>query len=66
MQQIEQDNYEQDLAEHLSIKLALAIHYSAFNLGYFRKIMHAQLAGLVILPHGLGLDKAGYQELRKA
>ena len=66
MNQILQHQCKQDLAEKLSVKLALSIHYSALNLAYCKQIMRAQLSGNIVLPHGLGLDKARYQELRKA
>ena len=46
--------------------LALRLKYSTTNLHYCKQIMHAQLSGNILLPHGLGLSKDSYQELRKA
>ncbi|MEI6896330.1 MAG: nitrogen fixation protein NifQ [Psychromonas sp.] len=40
--------------------------YSAVNIECCQHIMRAQLSGNIILPHGLGLNKANYQTLRKA
>ena len=66
MNQILQDDCEQAIIERLSMKIALSIHYSAPNLAYCKQIIRAQLSGRILLPHGLGLNKAEYQELRKA
>lgn len=66
MNQILQDDNALAIIENLSIKIARSMHYSAVNLAYCQQIMHAQLSGKVILPHGLGLNKTEYQELRKA
>lgn len=66
MNQILQDDSELAIIERLSMKIALSIHYSAFNLAHCKQIMRAQLSGRILLPHGLGLNKTEYQELRKA
>lgn len=52
--------------EILSARLTLALHYSVVNLEYCKQIMRAQLSGAIVLPHGLGLSQASYQELRAA
>ncbi len=66
MEQILANNGDHAIIERLSEKIVRSIHYSAANLAYCKQIMHAQLSGRILLPHGLGLDKAEYQELRKA
>lgn len=52
--------------ECLSVKRPVVMRVSALNLAYAKQIIRAQLTGKVILPHGLGLNKASYQALRKA
>lgn len=61
-----QQESTQKFVEKLSKKIALTMHYSSANLEYCKHIMHAQLSGNIVLPHGLGLSTAGYQELRRA
>jgi len=47
-------------------KFILPIHYSSLNLSFCKQIMRAQLSGLIVLPHGLGLDSPTYLALQKA
>ncbi|WP_435236670.1 nitrogen fixation protein NifQ [Psychromonas sp. PT13] len=55
-----------DQTENSSKNLILPIHYSSLNLGFCKQIMRAQLSGLIVLPHGLGLDNQTYLALQKA
>jgi len=66
MAQSLQNNDLESIADNLSSKLTLTVNYSAFNLGFCKQIIRAQLSGLITLPHGLGLDKTTYLSLRKA
>ena len=66
MNKVLQQQSTQRFVEKLSKKIALKMHYSAANLKHCKHIMHAQLSGNILLPHGLGLSKNCYQELRKA
>jgi nitrogen fixation protein NifQ len=66
MEQIHPTDNNEGLIKQASIKVAMSAHYSALNLTYCKQIMHAQLSGRIVLPHGLGLSKKCYQELRKA
>lgn len=66
MNTVFQQESTQKFVNKLSIKIARSLYYSATNLEYCRHIMRAQLSGNILLPHGIGLDQASYQELRKA
>ena len=66
MNEVIKHNYCPNTAPKLSKKLALALHYSVINIKYFKQIMFAQLSGRIVLPHGLGLSQATYQDLRRA
>jgi nitrogen fixation protein NifQ len=57
---------EQNHTKQLSKKLRQSELYSELNLAYCKQIIHAQLSGEIVLPHGLGLSKESYQDLRKA
>ena len=53
------------LVEKIAKDVHLGPYLSSDNSDYFKQIMHAQLSGKVVLPHGLGLSISEYQVIRK-
>lgn len=65
MNKIDQQQAAQKLIKKLSRKIASPRKHVAINIEYCKIIMFEQLSGNIILPHGLGLNQATYQQLRK-